>query len=205
MLILVGYNNEQVYLSPDCWLSPAALDIITSLSKAGQADPCAFYLIGRHESRLSTQVLTSILIQLLRQSSQVLQNQNKYNELYAAAKKYNQAGTLQNENGRQKNGRKSIRLLQNVALQVLNLFDSHHTVWIILDRVDQCRSEQETYHRKSLMKTLVYLVEKAEVRVKVLTVANGYDWKLDEQDDELDCSDPSRVVFCTVHQQDTDS
>ncbi|PLN81836.1 hypothetical protein BDW42DRAFT_185144 [Aspergillus taichungensis] len=205
MLILVGYNNEQVCLSPECWLSPAALDMITRLSKAGQADPCAFYLIGRHESRLSTQVLASILIQLLRQNSQVLQNQNKYNELYAAAKKYNQAATLQNENGRQKTGRKSIKLLQDVAFHVLNLFDPHHTIWIILDRVDQCRSEQETYHRKSLMKTLVYLVEKAEVRVKVLTVANGYDWKLDEQEDELDCSNPSRVGFCTVRQQESDS
>ncbi|PLB40287.1 uncharacterized protein BDW47DRAFT_116070 [Aspergillus candidus] len=205
MLILVGYNNEQVCLSPDCWLSPVALDMITSLSKAEESNPCAFYLVGRHESRLSTQVLASILIQLLRQNSQVLRDQNKYNELYAAVRKYNQAVTLQVENGRQKSGRKANKLLQDVALHVLNLFDPHHTIWIILDRVDQCRSERETYHRKSLMKTLVYLVEKVEVRVKVLAVVNGYDWKLDEQDDELECSNPSRVVFRTVHQQETDS
>ncbi|PKY01737.1 hypothetical protein P168DRAFT_321309 [Aspergillus campestris IBT 28561] len=204
MLILVGYNNEQVCLSPDCWLSPVALDMITSSSKAEDSDPRAFYLVGHHESRLSTQVLASILIQLLRQNSQVLRDQNKYNELYAAAKKYNQAVTLQNENCRQKSGRKSNKLLQDVARHVLNLFDSHHTIWIILDRVDQCRSERETYHRKSLMKTLVYLVEKVEVRVKVLAVVNGYDWKLDDQTDELDCSNPSRVVFRTIHQQETD-
>lgn len=205
MLILVGYNNEQVCLSPDCWLSPVALDMITSLSKAEESNPRAFYLVGRHESRLSTQVLASILIQLLRQNSQVLRDQNKYNELYAAVRKYNQAVTLQGKHGRQKSGRKANKLLQDVALHVLNLFDPHHTIWIILDRVDQCRSERETYHRKSLMKTLVYLVEKVEVRVKVLAVVNGYDWKLDEQDDELECSNPSRVVFRTVHQQETDS
>lgn len=100
----------------------------------------------------------------------------------------------------QKYGDKAQRRLQKVALRVLNLLESTQTVWIIIDRADRCRLGSDFNHRKKLVKILVHLVERAKVKVGVLAVMNGFDWKVDELGDELGQSNEASVILHTDQQ-----
>ncbi|KAJ3569812.1 hypothetical protein NPX13_g5955 [Xylaria arbuscula] len=95
-------------------------------------------------------------------------------------------------------------------LRVLNMFDPSKTVWIIVDRIDECRNEpedksrQETrnLHRKTLLKFLVRLVEDESLRVKVrvLGVVNGLDWRAEEHRDEIDQMKKESIEFLPLWQ-----
>ncbi|KAJ5817754.1 hypothetical protein N7447_007762 [Penicillium robsamsonii] len=184
ILMLVGYNNESIYRDGMCWMSPAALHMIESMSKDRQKDPYAFYLLGQRQMDLLPQVLSSIVIQLLRQNREALQNQKQYDELYAAVQQYHQISY--NQPSSQKELVRHEEALLKVALRALDMFDLRKTVWIILDRVDQCKhGGWEANHRKMLVRAMVRLVEGAKVKVKVLAVVNGYDWNADNESDEF--------------------
>ena len=206
LLIMAGYNNESVYSSGKCWLSPIALDTITQLNEADQPDPYAFYILGlRPDTEMVQQVLSCLIIQLLNQNRGALQNEAVYAELNAELREYaklleeSQQTTALSHALRIKDIKKAINkakafieelsnkanaILQKVALRVLNTFDPTKPVWIVLDRGDKCKAGAFN-HRKKLAKSLVYLVENAKVNVKILAIVNGYDWRVDEMADEL--------------------
>lgn len=184
MLVLAGYN-ESPYLDGECWLSSIALDMIENFRKSEESDPYAFYILGRQEHNLLVPVLSRIILQLLTLNPQVLQNEKQYAELHAELEEYQGAVEVEKQsNNEQEYGNTINTLLQKVALRVLNLFDQAGPVWIILDRVDRCKSGKND-QRKKLMKALVHLLEKAVVKVRVLVVVNGGDWKVDEVSDEF--------------------
>ncbi|KAJ5915813.1 hypothetical protein N7454_010954 [Penicillium verhagenii] len=203
ILILVGYNNESIYNDEMCWMSPAALQTIDDMINDRQKDPFAFYIFGQRSENRFPQVLSSIIIQLLRQNRQSLQNQVKYDELYAAVQRfhelpYNQCSTqedlVQYEDA-----------LRKVALRALDMFDSRRTVWIILDRVDRGKhARMEANHRKMLIKSMVRLVEEAKVKVKVLAVVNGWDWDAENESDDFGQIKKSSVVVHPVYQSLTE-
>ncbi|KAJ5902308.1 hypothetical protein N7495_002836 [Penicillium taxi] len=182
ILILVGYNELSIYNDEMCWMSPTALQMIENMINDQQKDPFAFYLFGQQREDLFPQVLCSIIIQLLRKNRKALQNQIQYDELQEELVYYEEA-------------------LRNVALRALDMFDLRKTVWIILDRVDQGKhGRQGANHRKMLIKSMVRLVEKAKVKLKVLAVVNGYDWPADKEFDDFEQIKKSNVVVHPVRQ-----
>jgi hypothetical protein len=196
MLLLAGYNHESMYSSGECWLSPFAVDTIASMGNSGQADPYAFYILGRGELDLFPQVLSSIIVQLLVQNRQALRIEAQHAELRAEIKEYHEAANVgDKEHEEHKYSDKALRLLQKIALRVLNMFEPTQTVWIIIDRVDRCKLGSKFNHRKKLVKTMVHLVERAKVKVRVLAVVNGFDWKVDEQSDEFEQSNEESVIL----------
>ncbi|KAK6506458.1 hypothetical protein TWF506_011366 [Arthrobotrys conoides] len=186
MLILAGYNDQSAYSARHCWLSPVALHMIADLDKSEQPDPYAFHILGLREPNSFPHVLLHITFQLLKLNCHALRNEAQYVELCAEIQEYQ--GAARNESN------KTNILLQNVALRVLNMFDPDKTVWIILDRVDRCEKVSSLSHRKGLLKALAYLVENARAKVKVLAVANGYDWGVDKQVDEIKEGSCTNVV-----------
>ena len=191
MLVLAGYNNESVYSTRECWLSSIALDMIERVKESRQSEPYAYILGLQEEDKAFPRVLSCIVLQLLLSSPQVLQNDAQYAELCAEIEAYSAATKSEQEYSNISNV-----LLEKVALRILNLFDRTKTVWIILDRVDQCNPGKKG-HRRMLMRTLVHLIQKATVTVKVLAVVNGYDWRVDEEGDELEQDRDAHVI---IHQ-----
>ncbi|KAJ5928276.1 hypothetical protein N7466_007232 [Penicillium verhagenii] len=199
ILILVGYNNESIYNDEMCWMSPAALQTIDDMIKDRQKDPFAFYLFGQRSENRFPQVLSSIIIQLLRQNRQSLQNQVQYDELYAAVQRFHELPYSQYST--QEDLVHNEEALRKVALRALDMFDSRRTVWIILDRVDRGKhARREANHRKMLIKSMVRLVEEAKVKVKVLAVVNGWDWDAEKESDDFGQIKKSSVVVHPVHQ-----
>jgi hypothetical protein len=84
---------------------------------------------------------------------------------------------------------KDLKFIQDVALRVLKLFDLTRTVWIGLDRVDKCGGRASSYQRRMLVRALVYLIEKSKVKVRILAVVNEYDWRVQDEVDELGQTD----------------
>ncbi|CBX91214.1 hypothetical protein LEMA_P067220.1 [Plenodomus lingam JN3] len=202
MLLLVGYNDRSYYDSIQCWLSPVALHIIRHIRSIGEADAYTFQLIGQREPRSFQHILSTIIFQLLKQNYQLLRNQEHYAGLFAELQTYQKLFELSRQSG---DGQDNHRLrasesLQKVAFMILNLFSPEKTIWIVLDRVDRCRSYPRSADGKKLLKSLVQLMEKATVKVRVLAVINGYDWPVDNQVDELGCSQPERICCMRIEQ-----
>ncbi|KAI0897172.1 hypothetical protein F4806DRAFT_495680 [Annulohypoxylon nitens] len=201
MLVLAGYNNESVYSDRECWLSSIALDMIESFRKSEESDPYAFYVLGRQEHNLLAPVLSRVILQLLTLNPQVLQNEKQYIELCAELEEYRGAVEVEKQShNEQENGNTITKLLQKVALRVLNLFEQTRPIWIILDRVDQCKLGKKD-DRKKLMKALVHLLEKAAVKVRVLVVVNGWDWRVDKVSDEFGQIHQESVIVHTEEQK----
>ncbi|KAM0258111.1 hypothetical protein ACHAQJ_004016 [Trichoderma viride] len=197
MLVLAGYNYGLDASVGKCWLSPVALDMITTMKETRPGDPYAFYILGHRESDPFHHVLSCIIFQLLTPSHKALQNGAQYAELCAEIEEYQAA---KGETKARLNKGKPDLILQKVALRILKMLDQNKTVWIILDRVDQCKPDSKTKHRKNLMKSLVYLLENATVKIRILAVVNGHDWNVEEQSDEFGASDPSSVIVHTCRQ-----
>jgi hypothetical protein len=196
MLILAGYNNDSKYSSRHCWVSPVALDIIESLRDSEQSNPYAFYVAGLRESETFTQILSSVILQLLIMNTDALQNEIQYNELMSEIHEYRSSA----ESKRDYNDKTST-YLQNVAIRILNTFDSTRSVWIILDRVDRCRNHPKSNYRKKILKAMVHLVENSKAKIRVLAVVNGHDWRVDEEIDELGQNRPKSIAIHLARQE----
>ncbi len=196
ILLMIGHNR--VRQATHCWLSPVALDFIAECGMPKRKDPCVFYILGtRTVDDTFDHVASSLIFRLLSMNRHALRDEKQYAELQAELQSYKNAI---------RTGSKPHIIqesLGKVALRVLNLFDSSKTVWIILDRLDQCRGhESRNLHRKTLLKFLVKLVEdeRLRVRVRILAVVNGVDWRAEEQHDEIDQTKKESIVFWTLEQ-----
>ncbi|GAB1313181.1 hypothetical protein MFIFM68171_03391 [Madurella fahalii] len=222
LLVLAGRND--VLEAIHCWVSPIALDLIakltrTSSSSDDNANPCAFYLIGHRDVEdTPLDVLASLVLQLLTLSKEALRTDRaQFAELRAKLEEYHHA----QQHGADTSAADLKQKLQDVASRALDLFGSKKiekpttTVWIILDRVDQCRAAsamgspspgtpgRSQHHRsagRALLQTLVHLVEHAAagVTVKVLAVVNRVD--LGVEGDELGATRDESVAVLEVDQ-----
>ncbi|KAI0965836.1 hypothetical protein F4678DRAFT_451400 [Xylaria arbuscula] len=194
ILLLVGRNR--VRQAKNCWLSPLVLDFISESERSG--DPYVFYLLGNQPTDDTFQhTASSLIFRLLSMNRDILRDKKQYAELQAELQSYESADRDGSEL------RILEELLRKVALRVLNMFHSSKTVWIVLDRLDQCRGTQSrNADRKALLKLLVKLVEdkSLRVRVQVLAVVNGVDWMPEEHHDELNQTKDDSVVFWPLEQ-----
>lgn len=199
ILVLAGYNND--YLSGKCWLSPYALDTITNMRESQEDELYAFYILGHRSYDSFPQVIWCILFQLLKQASQALQDDTQYTELYTEIQNYQKATETGGSSYTVHDvSNTTDTLLRKAALRILKMINQNKTVWIILDRVDQCRSGT-TKHQKMLIKTLVYLLENAAAQIRILAIVNGYDWKVEQQRDEFGARNQSSVIVHKYEQR----
>ncbi|KAI0399291.1 hypothetical protein F4802DRAFT_611011 [Xylaria palmicola] len=196
ILLLTGHN--MVRQATHCWLSPVALDIISECQKARQGYPCVFYVLGAQAvDDTFVHVASSLLLRLLSTNRDVLRDEKRYDELRAELQFY-QTLTRSSSGAHQ-----ILECLSKVASRVLKMFDSSTVVWIVLDRLDKCHGDgSRNFHRKMLLNFLVKLVkdEDLRLRVRVLGVVNGVDWKPEDCLDEIEKPKEGSLVLWSLEQ-----
>lgn len=182
LLFLVGYNHDEGF--NQCWLSPAAIHLVKTMHNEPPSDTdiYAFYVLGIRPGQRNgehlTQVLAHIMIQLLSQHLWALQDGDKWDDLQAASEEYaTVVATAMKDPKNTFRTPKNMEIVQTAALKVLNMFshkrpEEQKTIWIIIDRLDRVKEPQVR-----LLEVLEYLVENAKVKVKILAVVSGWDWK----------------------------
>ncbi|RSL52150.1 hypothetical protein CEP54_011057 [Fusarium duplospermum] len=205
MFILSGENH--VNGATHCWVSPVALDLIEELVREpdtnnANLDPCVFYLLGQRDTNETcSDVLTFLIIKLLAKNKAALHHEEKFAELRSDFQAY-----LRLAESHKASEHEVQRGLDKVTLRVVNMFGQNRTIWIVLDRVDQCklgprqRSASQRRGGPTLLRSMVHLVEQAVPRVKVLAVVNKADWPVEDQVDELDQQRKESVVIRTFHE-----
>ncbi|KAK1991739.1 hypothetical protein LX36DRAFT_589824 [Colletotrichum falcatum] len=204
MLVLAGYNEVSVSSFGACWLSPIALDTIATLRSSAEPEkePYAFYIPGLEKTDLLPQVLSHIAIQLLTANRRALRDDARYNELRGKIQLYSMAAENCDDGRISTNVNKT---LQDVVLEVLNSFGEGQTVWIVVDRPDQCKQRGGPNHQKKVAKALVNLLESAKSTIRVLLVVNGHDWRVDDEFDEFGQSNQDSVMVHKAMQGPVDN
>lgn len=195
LLLLVGYNHYSIQSANQCWASPISLEMMDRVKEDNREDESwAFYTSGlRGEGDVLSRAVFTIALQILRQNRSEVQRDEPLEELRAAIQDYQ--GVAQRGDG------ETTASLQKVALKALNLLDPSKTVWIILDRVDKCREQSRKPIGRALLKIMVYLVEKAKPRVRVLAVVSGLDWSIDQDEDDLGAERRDSIIQHVLYQQ----
>ncbi|KAI9644988.1 hypothetical protein NHQ30_007023 [Ciborinia camelliae] len=195
LLVLWGYNNPSIYQEVECWLSPVATSTINELS---QNSFLAYNIVGNE--KFAHEIVSVILLQLLRIRSERLNDESQYLELHSDLEEYR---LLWNEGERSiENEKAMLAVLQKMAARIASFFNPSETVYIIIDRVDQCshrKSGTTLNHRKALLDVLVNMVDAASCKLKILAVVNGHDWNLRGYD--LDSRKGKRVVIYDAEQE----
>ena len=191
LLILSGYNDISIDQAHQCWISPIATATIEEFSLDDPRSFYAYYALSRN-GKLLYDVCSVILLQLLRQKSSALRNEQRYMELRTELRKFHNTGL--DESGK-------VSMMEKIAVRVIDLFDESETLYVIVDRADRCGDPMTAYHRKSLLRVFVKMVEAARCRLRILTVINARSWPVENYRDELGAKMMERVIFCNVKQQ----
>lgn len=192
LLILSGSNDESIDHVNQCWLSPIAAATVKDFDQQ-EIRPLYAYCALPKYGKLLDHVIPVILLQLLRQKSGVLRDQNQHAELRAELRELNHK-VRANEGD-------SILATERVAIRVIDFFDESETIYIIMDRADRCRNPTTVDHRKTLLKVFVKMVEAARCKLKVLTVVDGRSWPVDSYRDELGVKMTERIIIHTAIQK----
>ena len=190
LLILSGYNNIGIHQAFQCWLSPVAAATVKDFGQLKIRPLCAYYALPQ-KGELLYNVVSVILLQLLRQKSSALRDEQRHAELRNALEKFRQ--TPMDEDDR-------VLAMEMVALRVIDFFDESETLYIVVDRADRCRDPKTFDHRKMLLKVFIKLVEAARCKLRVLTVLNGYSWRVESYQDELGAKMKERFIVHTGKQ-----
>ena len=188
LLILSGYNNISIIGGYQCWLSPIA---VAAVKDFGQQAIHAYYALPQN-GKLLDGVVSVILLQLLRQKSRALRDEHRHAELRTDLRKLRQ---------REMDEGDRVSAMERVALRVIDLFDESETLYIVVDRADRCRDPKTVDHRKILLKVLVKMVEAARCKLRVLTVIDGYSWRMEDHRDELGSKMKDRFIVHTAEQE----
>ena len=194
LLILPGYNNISIPGAYQCWLSPIAVAVVKDFKQQDNCPLYAYFALP-HTGKLLYDVVSVILLQLLRQKGDVLRNQQRYAELRTEIGKLHQT---------RKDEGDEVLAMERVALRVIDFFDESETLYIVVDRADRCRDWKTFDHRKKLLRVFIRMVETARCKLRVLTVINGYDWDVDSQRDELGMKVEDRFIVHTARQETKD-
>ena len=191
LLILSGSNDDSILLIHQCWLSPIAAAAVKDFDQQKPRPLYAYYALPQN-GKLLHHVVSVILLQLLRQKSGALRDENRHAELRSELGKLNQRGM--NEGDR-------VLVMERVALRVIDFFDESETLYIVVDRADRCRDFKTVDHRKVLLKIFIRMVEAARCKLRVLTVINGHSWRVENHQDELGAKMKDRFILCTKDQE----
>ena len=196
MLILCGHNHHSTRSASWCWLSPVAIDVISSFRNPNNNDhACAYYVLGLRSGDLVPQVLSAILLQLLESNRSALhRDEAGYTELCNELREYQKETSS--------GGRHSH--LKAMALRTLNMLGSSgKTIYIVLDRVELCQvisdEAESADHREKILEIMVYLVEEAQVRLRVLAVVNALVFPLEGAG--INRTKKERVIIYSVKQE----
>jgi hypothetical protein len=162
------------------------------------SDFYVYYIFGLEGGVDTLQhALAFLILRLLYLNPTALRAGLEYSELRAELQKYRK---IQTESD------KAIvhASLEKVALRVLNTFNSANTIWIILDRVDECQApptgSRSNYQRKALMKAMVHLVELTHVKVRILAVANSWRWDIKEEENDFISTNGMKISIVELTQ-----
>lgn len=191
LLILSGSNDDSILGVHQCWLSPIAAAAVKHFDQQEPRPLYAYYALPQN-GKLLHDVVSVILLQLLRQKSGALRDEKRHAELRSELGKLNQRGM--NEGDR-------VLAMERVALRVIDFFDESETLYIVVDRADRCRDFKTVDHRKVLLKIFIKMVEAARCKLRVLTVINGHNWRVENHQDELGAKMKDRFILHTKDQE----
>ena len=191
LLILSGYNNIGILGGYQCWLSPIAVAAVKDFGQRAIRPVYAYYALPQN-GKLLYGVVAVILLQLLRQKSRALRDENRHAELRTDLGKSRQGGMDEGDR---------VAAMERVALRVIDLFDESETLYVVVDRADRCRDLKTVDHRKMLLKVFVKMVEAARCKLRVLTVIDGYSWRMENHRDELGVKMKDRFIVHTAEQE----
>ena len=191
LLILSGSNDVSILGVHHCWLSPIAAAVVEDFDQQKPRPLYAYYALPQN-GKLLHDVVSVILLQLLRQKSGALRDEKRHAELSSELGKLNQRGM--NEGDR-------VLAMERVALRVIDFFDESETLYIVVDRADRCRDFRTVDHRKVLIKVFIKMVEAARCKLRVLTVINGHNWRVENHQDELGAKMKDRFILHTKDQE----
>ena len=192
LLVLSGYNNDSIELAYQCWASPVATRLVEDFDRQKIRPFYAYYAMAQN-GKLLHDILSVILLQLLRQKSSALRDEQRYSELRT---KLGNLRQIVNDD------RERAIAMERVAVRVVKFFDESETVYIVVDRADRCRDVQKDIdHRKPLLKILVKMVEEARCKLRVLVVMDGHSWPEKKYRDNVGVKMEERFVVCSATQQ----
>lgn len=166
-LILVGYSDysiadRQYY----CWLSPIVVDLVEEAHSHHRFWAC--YML---EAKISTDfknVILSLLAQLLPCRHDKLRDV----EIWQTIERLHlMVSTSKSDSDLDAS-------LGKLATYVLNLFDSSHSVYFFLDRVDKCEEDS----RLALLQILAKVTQGVQCALKIFVVISGSDWPINARD-----------------------
>ena len=191
LLVLSGYNDDSIDYTSQCWASPIAARMVEDFDRQESRPFYAYYAMAQN-GKLLHDVLSVILLQLLRQKSSALRDEQRYSELRTG---------LGNLRQMEMDDMEKAKAMERVAVRVVDFFDESETVYIVVDRADRCRDLQKADHRKTLLRALVRMVEEARCKLKVLVVMDGRSWPVEKFRDDVDVKMAERFILCTAVQK----
>ncbi|KXJ90852.1 hypothetical protein Micbo1qcDRAFT_234134 [Microdochium bolleyi] len=197
--LVVAYNHDAIgYGKQHCWLSPLALDVDSRLHQSGLVPHATFVFPPPRRNTTIFEAMPVVLVQLLRtRKSKLLGETERYELLLAAIQAYMKrptpAGHADGEDDVGQAWHDKVDALGAIATRVLQLFGSTETVYVILDRIDQCCARDHY----GLVSVLGAMFQEASCVVKVLMVADGAGWDIRERELRF----PRTVSLCKTMQQ----
>ncbi|KAL6714365.1 hypothetical protein ACLMJK_007788 [Lecanora helva] len=191
LLILSGYNHEAIVHINHCWLSPIAAATVHHFDQQDEP-PVHAYCVLPQSGQLLDKVIPILLLQLLRQRSDVLRHRHRHAELRAELKKLSSHESTDYDD--------RTAAVERVALSIVDFFDEVETIYMIVDRTDRCRDPKVIDHRKALLQILIAMVEAARCKLKILCVVDGRSWPVEDYQDELGVKTKERLIIHTLVQ-----
>lgn len=188
IFVLSGRNGSRATY---CWLSPVAMKLIAEKTREADQNPtsiCIPVIINlRNEKNTFEHITRSLVYRLLLKAKKGFSKTQEVEKLDREMEKYSRLDLEHN-----KPMHKTQETLANILAQSLALFNLETTIWIIIDRADQCRLPQaedrgglKHQQRRALLRSLVTAVEKSQILLKVLVIVNTTDWDVQKQERHL--------------------
>jgi len=195
--VTIASNHDFIsYGRHHCWFSLVALDMDGRLRRLESVPYATFVFKPPNSDTTIFEAMPVVLIQLLRfLKSRLIEENEKRERLLVTARKYQDVPTpAAHDDGDNQAWHDKLDALAAVASQVLQLFGSTETVYIVLDRADQCCARDQ----HGLFVVLHDILAAASCVVKVLVVAGNVGWTLCERD--VQC--PSATTwYRAIHQK----
>lgn len=179
--VTIASNHDFIsYGRHHCWFSPVVLDMDGRLRCLESVPYATFVFRPPNSDTTIFEAMPVILIQLLRfLRERLVEEIDKRERLLAAARRYQETPTPgADEDSDKQIWHDKLKALAAVAVQVVQLFSSSETVYIVLDRADQCCARDQ----HGLFVVLHDIFAAASCVVKVFVVAGNVGWTLCERD-----------------------
>lgn len=205
VFVLSGRNDSH---ATHCWLSPIGLKLITDKTSPeatqNAANVCISEIINlRNEGNTFAHITQSLIYRLLLNSKHGLRKEREVEKLERHLETYSRLLKGQDVPMYQLQ-----EILASILAQSLMLFDSGTTVWIIIDRADQCRTSRaiessgtRNQQRNALLKTLVHAAEKSRIVLKVLVIVKATDWDVQKYARDIGQERDDSVVIETFEDE----